>query len=313
MLRSARRHAGNVLALLPFRLLDFRAIPAKYQGDWAAVTLSLLESAGYCGRRCSAALLNLFSHGGHAMPQNELQHIPAGSANGGPLTRQSDPAPPRPDAPRPEPAAELTPEQQAALHKARQEAGIIDQLAFPAAMAGALQLERYAGPEGLKLYLEELTESCGAPTDPVEQMLIQQLALAHHRIAQLHVSAAEAGSVELVKAYSAAAVRLTGEFRRLALALRTYRQPVSTRHFTVVRQQNLATGNQQVAYIEQQDAQTRVPSTHTDSELSSNRPQEALEYAQTPEPLPRSDSQSEAGGRRSPQPIEAEGPDTRRP
>lgn len=37
-------------------------------------------------------------------------------------------------------------------------------------------------------------------------------------------------------------LRLTGELRRLALALKRYRQPASTKHFTVVRQQNVSAG-----------------------------------------------------------------------
>jgi hypothetical protein len=54
-------------------------------------------------------------------------------------------------------------------------------------------------------------------------MMIEQLALANYRIAQLHVSARNASALEAIKLLNAAASRLLGEFRRTALALRAYR------------------------------------------------------------------------------------------
>lgn len=205
--------------------------------------------------------------------------VPAGD---GPPARQPTEAK-RPKAAR----RELTPEEQAALCKAEQEAKVIEQFAFPAAMAGALQLERLAGPEGIKVYLDNLIENANGPNDPIERMLIEQITLAHHRVAQLHAAAAEAKSAELVKALNAAAVRLTGEFRRLALALRTYRQPISTKHFTVVKQQNVAAGDQQVAYVERNGDQSKVSSMERDSKLVNNKPQEALDYVPHTESIPK--------------------------
>ena len=51
-------------------------------------------------------------------------------------------------------------------------------------------------------------------------------------------------------AYLGATARLTTEFRRSALALKTYRAPAPAAHLTVVRQQNVAVGDQQVALVE---------------------------------------------------------------
>ena len=51
-------------------------------------------------------------------------------------------------------------------------------------------------------------------------MLLEQLALAHFRIGQLHVSAGSAQGLEAVKVYNSVAARMLGEFRRTALALR---------------------------------------------------------------------------------------------
>jgi hypothetical protein len=74
-----------------------------------------------------------------------------------------------------------------------------------------------------RLYRNKLLADCGGPTDPIEVMLIEQLALAHLNMGLLHCKASNAGSVECATAYSGAASRLMGEFRRSALALQAYR------------------------------------------------------------------------------------------
>jgi hypothetical protein len=74
-----------------------------------------------------------------------------------------------------------------------------------------------------RLYRNKLLADCGGPTDPIEVMLIEQLALAHLNMGLLHCKASNAGSVECATAYSGAASRLMGEFRRSAIALQAYR------------------------------------------------------------------------------------------
>ncbi|MBM4072097.1 MAG: hypothetical protein FJ271_24700 [Planctomycetes bacterium] len=81
--------------------------------------------------------------------------------------------------------------------------------------------------EVFKLYLDDIMKSAGNPTDPIERMLIEQLVLAHHNIGRLHVAAATARNAEEANVYNAATARLTAEFRRSALALRTYRMPLA--------------------------------------------------------------------------------------
>jgi hypothetical protein len=75
---------------------------------------------------------------------------------------------------------------------------------------------------GFKVYLERTLADLGNPTDPVQRMMIEQLVLAHFRIAQLHVDAGYCKHAEGMKLYTAATARLLGEFRRTALALRAY-------------------------------------------------------------------------------------------
>jgi hypothetical protein len=97
-------------------------------------------------------------------------------------------------------------------------------------------------------YRDRLLQDFGDVTDPVVEMMVEQLALAHLNIGRLHVRAANAASVDEAKAYNAAAARLMGEFRRTSLALKAYRVPASPRNVTVV-QQNLARGDQQIALV----------------------------------------------------------------
>ena len=201
----------------------------------------------------------------------------------------------------------LTAQQYAALSKAEREADIIQDVLFAASMAGSISAGDSVSSSGFKVFLERLLKQAGDPTDPVERMMIEQLALAHYRIAQLHVQAAKADTVDAAKQYSAMAIRLTGELRRMSLAIKQYRQPTSTKHFTVVRQQNVSNGNQQVAYLDQSTngaAQTKDSFLPDGSEQTSKR----LSHDH-PHTLP---SQSEADRGWTPQPEVARTIDRRR-
>ena len=65
-----------------------------------------------------------------------------------------------------------------------------------------------------KIYRDDLLADCGNPTDPIEIMIIEQLALAHFGLGLLSCKAANAGKVEAVGVYAGAAARLMGEFRQ---------------------------------------------------------------------------------------------------
>jgi hypothetical protein len=73
-----------------------------------------------------------------------------------------------------------------------------------------------------KLFRERLLADCNA-SDPIEVMLVEQLALAHFNMGLLHCKAANARQVEAVGVYSGAAARLMAEFRRSALGLQAFR------------------------------------------------------------------------------------------
>jgi hypothetical protein len=78
-------------------------------------------------------------------------------------------------------------------------------------------------PGGFKGYLDNLLAESGSPHDPIERMMIEQLALAHHNIGRLQVKSSAVDSHQESVAYAAAATRLTAEYRRLASAIQDYR------------------------------------------------------------------------------------------
>jgi hypothetical protein len=96
---------------------------------------------------------------------------------------------------------------------------------IPGVLANAVGLERSFDPAAYRQFLDDLMAEAGHPTDPVERMMLEQLALAHFRLARLHASAANAQAVETIKVLNGAASRLLSEFRRLSLALKAYRTP----------------------------------------------------------------------------------------
>ena len=104
--------------------------------------------------------------------------------------------------------------------------------------------------EACDLYLKQLLPDTGHGVDPLEQMLVEQLALTHHSIGQLVMKGTAAATHELSVAYHTAAGNLMAQYRQSMLALRKYREPRIPNNVTVVKQQNLAQ-SQQVAYVEQ--------------------------------------------------------------
>ena len=87
----------------------------------------------------------------------------------------------------------------------------------------------HLGPNTYQSYFEELLKECGQPTDPIERMMIEQVALAHHNVGRLLARAGHANALDETIAYNAAASRLAAEFRKTVLALREYRIPAQPR------------------------------------------------------------------------------------
>jgi hypothetical protein len=124
-------------------------------------------------------------------------------------------------------------------------------------------------PEAAYLYLNSLYPEAKRPKDPVEQMMFDQLTIAHHRLLKLQATADKVNDPAAVEIFNSAVARLMAEFRKFALALQQYRQPVSTRSFAVIQQQNVA-HEQQVSYTQQTGPEAKETLKVCDTKLGSN-------------------------------------------
>jgi hypothetical protein len=94
---------------------------------------------------------------------------------------------------------------------------------FPALMATSLALDKFFDSNAYRVYLAGVMRDLGDPKDPIERMLIEQLCLAHFRVAQLHGAAGQASGLEGMKLLNTVAARMLGDMRRTALSLKAYR------------------------------------------------------------------------------------------
>ena len=149
------------------------------------------------------------------------------------------------------PPAPMPPGARTGASQAEIDARMVAELAVPGALSVILG-EELAGRVGVKLAFEDFLKRAGAPVDPVEQCLLEQYFLAHHRLARLQADASAAKNLEGSKILNAAAVRLLSELRRLALSIRQYRAPLAARAFSVIHQQNVAAsgGQQDVKFVQ---------------------------------------------------------------
>jgi hypothetical protein len=119
-------------------------------------------------------------------------------------------------------------EQQAGVADAPETAIRVRDGAMPAFLF-ATMAELFGAESGMgfKFYRDRLLADCGLGegSDPIAVMLVEQLAIAHINVGRLHAKAATAANCDEARAYLSAAVQLAGEFRRGALALKSYREP----------------------------------------------------------------------------------------
>ncbi|HQZ65194.1 MAG TPA: hypothetical protein PLY87_08970 [Planctomycetaceae bacterium] len=79
-------------------------------------------------------------------------------------------------------------------------------------------------------HLIDLMQRAGTDGDPLREIMMQQIAIAHHRVAQLHHSAAESKTPEAVLAFTMCATKLMAELRKSMLAFRELQQiPMDSR------------------------------------------------------------------------------------
>jgi len=90
-------------------------------------------------------------------------------------------------------------------------------------VAVANSLTDKMGTDVFQAYRDQLLHDSGNPSDPIEIMLVEQLALAHFNIGRLQTKSCSVENSKLAIAYAEAATRLFAEFRRSALALEDFR------------------------------------------------------------------------------------------
>lgn len=111
----------------------------------------------------------------------------------------------------------------AKMQRAAAKAEVIRNGLVAAHMAAALGAGGQFATDDFRVYLARLKADLGHPADPVLDILVEQLAFAHLRLARLHGQAAEATGTETIKVTNAACSRLMGEVRRTALTIRDLR------------------------------------------------------------------------------------------
>ena len=136
----------------------------------------------------------------------------------------SSPMPEEPPAPDTPPEIAPGSAEQCQIYDRDQQATIIRSTFFASSMAAAIGTFNLVTPTGYRAFLDQLTHDAGDPTDPLEIMQLEQLAMAHFRIGELHSRAADAKDAKVVEVFSSAATQLTAEFRRGMLARVKYRQ-----------------------------------------------------------------------------------------
>lgn len=179
------------------------------------------------------------------------------------------------------------------METTRHDPRILEELHIPVCLEVVLDMQSSASAHAAKARVERLLEQARQTDDPVEAMMLEQLCLAHHRIASLHARAATATDIKVIEVYSSAAQRLLGEWRRLVLALRDYRTPVQGRSTTIIHrvEQLNAAESQDVSYTKQDSPEGGTQLVCRDTELTSNKGEEPThdyteQRARTPEEPP---------------------------
>ena len=104
------------------------------------------------------------------------------------------------------------------------QASVVKRGITPTALAMVLDMENMIGAAGCRVYLDDLVKDSGNPVDPVEIMLLEQTVMCHQYSIQMQALSKKAEGTEAIDLYLSGAARLSGEFRKTALALKEYRK-----------------------------------------------------------------------------------------
>ena len=107
--------------------------------------------------------------------------------------------------------------------RVRREVAVLKDVLFQGEFLAAAGLDKEVSSLGARAHLLQFREAAGGPTDPVEQLLLDVLALARVRVARVHALAEQTTSPELIRVYLNTGCRLMSEISKTALALAVYR------------------------------------------------------------------------------------------
>ena len=91
------------------------------------------------------------------------------------------------------------------------------------------QILQGADPSICQKFFTNFLKEAGDSSDPVERMLLESFALAHHCAGNWSTCTATARTTADAVAFGNLATKMYGEFRRLALAVKEYRAPAANK------------------------------------------------------------------------------------
>jgi hypothetical protein len=111
---------------------------------------------------------------------------------------------------------------------------------IPKIMAFAISPQGAVSYYSVLNYRNEFLLEAGDPADPVERLLLEQLAVAHVVSMNMHFLCTYATTLSQREVYGRAAVTLMSETRRMGLAIKEYRSPPLRPQITKIDQQNIS-------------------------------------------------------------------------
>jgi hypothetical protein len=103
------------------------------------------------------------------------------------------------------------------------QAAVVENVYYPSMTLASLGLDENTSIIGMRLVLARFKEAAGNPSDPVERLLLDQLATAHFKIPALFARSEEATSIDFKALYLSAATKLLSTLGQLVTVLSTYR------------------------------------------------------------------------------------------
>ena len=127
--------------------------------------------------------------------------------------------------PNPDPPSRQPETMEGALAAHQKAAAGIEQVTVAGILATCDQGHFNGESLAYKAYRDNVLAKCGAPHDPIEIMLLEQLMMAQMAIGNLHVSVAGVTDANAVGMIMSAIGRLMAEFRKTALGNQTVQDP----------------------------------------------------------------------------------------